>query len=61
MNLLIVDDHPVVLNGTKALLQHIDKWHIQTEHEPTAVLERMNDTTFQLFLLDINMQQINGI
>ncbi|MEK4229261.1 response regulator transcription factor [Solibacillus sp. FSL H8-0538] len=61
MNLLIVDDHPVVLNGTKALLQHIDQWHIEIEHEPSAVLQRMNDTTFQLFLLDINMQPINGI
>lgn len=61
MNLLIVDDHPVVLNGTKALLQHIHSWNIEIEHEPAAVIERMNDTAFQLFLLDINMQPINGI
>lgn len=58
---MIVDDHPVVLNGTKTLLQDIDKWSIKTEQDPTKVEMRLQETNFQLFLLDIHMKPMNGI
>lgn len=61
INILIIDDHPVVLDGTKTLLQDLANVHIDTEQDSAAVLSRMEAQTFQLFLIDINMKPINGI
>ncbi len=61
INILIVDDHPVVLDGTKTLLQDLENVHIETEQESVNVASRMETQTFQLFLIDINMKPINGI
>ncbi|WP_155590999.1 response regulator [Lysinibacillus cavernae] len=61
MNILIIDDHPVVLDGTKTLLQDLANVQIETEQDSAAVLPRMDTATFQLFLIDINMKPINGI
>ncbi|MET4563064.1 response regulator transcription factor [Lysinibacillus parviboronicapiens] len=61
INILIVDDHPVVLDGTKTLLQDLVNVQIETEQDSAAVLSRMDMQTFQLFLIDINMKPLNGI
>lgn len=61
IEILIVDDHPVVLDGTKTLLQDLTNVHIDTEQDSAAVLSRMDAQAFQLFLIDINMKPINGI
>ncbi|MEY9976398.1 response regulator [Lysinibacillus sp. RC79] len=61
IDILIVDDHPVVLDGTKTLLQDLTNVHIDTEQDSAAVLTRMDAQDFQLFLIDINMKPINGI
>jgi len=61
IDILIVDDHPVVLDGTKTLLQDLPNVQIDTEQDCAAVLSRMDAHAFQLFLIDINMKPINGI
>ncbi|AVK85221.1 DNA-binding response regulator [Lysinibacillus sp. B2A1] len=61
INILIVDDHPVVLDGTKTLLQDLTDVNIDTEQNCEAVLSRMDVQAFQLFLIDINMKPTNGI
>ncbi|MFF2794041.1 response regulator transcription factor [Lysinibacillus xylanilyticus] len=61
IDILIVDDHPVVLDGTKTLLQDLPNVRIDTEQDCAAVLSRMDAQAFQLFLIDINMKPINGI
>jgi two-component system competent response regulator ComA len=61
IKLLIVDDHPVVLDGTMTLLQELENLHIETEQEPIAVEKRLENDSFHLFLIDINMKQVNGI
>ncbi|WP_342515671.1 response regulator transcription factor [Sutcliffiella sp. FSL R7-0096] len=61
IKLLIVDDHPVVLDGTMTLLQELDNFHIETEQNPIAVEGRLDKDSFHLFLIDINMKPINGI
>lgn len=61
MKLLLVDDHPVVLNGTKALLDHDEQWSIDTETNPLFALELLRRETYDCCLLDVNMQPINGI
>ncbi|KMY32353.1 regulator [Lysinibacillus xylanilyticus] len=61
IDILIVDDHPVVLDGTKTLLQDLPNVQIDTEQDSAAVLSRMDAQAFRLFLIDINMKPINGI
>ncbi|MFJ5563663.1 response regulator transcription factor [Lysinibacillus xylanilyticus] len=61
IDILIVDDHPVVLDGTKTLLQDLPNVQIDTEQDSAAVLPRMDAQAFRLFLIDINMKPINGI
>lgn len=61
INILIVDDHPVVLDGTKTLLQDLENVHIETEQESANVLSKMETKQFQLYLIDINMKPLNGI
>ncbi|KOP69737.1 regulator [Lysinibacillus sp. FJAT-14745] len=61
IDILIVDDHPVVLDGTKTLLQDLINVRIDTEQDSAAVLSRMDAQAFQLFLIDINMKPLNGI
>lgn len=61
IKLLIVDDHPVVLDGTKTLLQDLVDVHIETEQDGPSVLSLMETKTFQLYLIDINMKPTNGI
>lgn len=61
IEILIVDDHPVVLDGTKTLLQDLENVHIETEQESANVLARMGSHPFQLYLIDINMKPLNGI
>nr|WP_269151709.1 response regulator transcription factor [Sutcliffiella horikoshii] len=58
---MIVDDHPVVLDGTMTLLQELEDFHIETEHDSSAVERRLEKDSFHLFLLDINMKPVNGI
>jgi len=61
IDILIVDDHPVVLDGTKTLLQDLTNVRIDTEQDSASVLSRMDAQEFQLFLIDINMKPLNGI
>lgn len=61
IDILIVDDHPVVLDGTKTLLQDLTNVQIDTEQDSAAVLSKMDAQAFQLFLIDINMKPVNGI
>lgn len=61
IELLIVDDHPVVLDGTKTLLQDLTDVKIETEQDAQSVLSLMDTKTFQLYLIDINMKPTNGI
>ncbi|WP_375200660.1 response regulator [Lysinibacillus sp. RS11] len=61
IDILIIDDHPVVLDGTKTLLQDLTNVRIDTEQDSASVLSRMDAQDFQLFLIDINMKPLNGI
>ena len=61
MNLLIVDDHPVVLNGTKALLQHIHSWNIEIEHEPAAGIIPENPTPTNFLAIGPERKATNAI
>lgn len=61
ISILIIDDHPIVLEGSKLLLQGEEDIEIKTEIDPTNVLYQMQNTHFNVFLVDINMEAKNGI
>lgn len=59
--MLIVDDHPIVLEGTKSLVQAIENMTIETESDVTRVLQRVGISPFNIYLIDINMPLQNGV
>lgn len=60
-NILIVDDHEVVLEGSKNLLSTEEKFNITIESHPIKALELMEKGIFDLCLVDINLEPLNGI
>lgn len=61
ISVLIVDDHPIVLEGTKKLFQEIDDMVVDTESDATCVLQKVKKTPYDIYLIDINMPLQNGI
>ncbi|MEO4052055.1 response regulator transcription factor [Solibacillus sp. CAU 1738] len=61
ISVLIIDDHPIVLEGTKALFQKLDDMYIETEGNPENVLNKIQQQHYDVFLIDINMSVLNGI
>jgi len=58
----IVDDHPVILNGLKAMLScfnHFDVVYIATQS--TEVCEQLKKTELDVLFLDIQMPNLDGI
>ncbi|MFJ7950994.1 response regulator [Lysinibacillus sp. NPDC096418] len=56
-----MDDHPIVLEGTKKLFQEIDDMVVETEGDATCVLQRVKEAPYDIYLIDINMPLQNGI
>ncbi|WP_438351051.1 response regulator [Paenibacillus sp. FA6] len=61
ISILIVDDHPVVLDGTKLLFQGVVDMRIETENDATQVMVKVREFAFDLYIIDINMKPLNGI
>jgi len=56
-----VDDHPIVLEGTKNLFQENEDIIVDTESEATHVIQRIKNKPYDIYLIDINMPLENGI
>lgn len=61
ITMLIVDDHPIVLEGTKNLFKEDDDIVVDTESDATCVLQRIKVMPYHIYLIDINMPLENGI
>lgn len=61
IKLLIVDDHPIVLAGTKNLLEDVKDMDIQTVFDSKIVMSIIEQQEFDIYLLDINMPNLSGI
>lgn len=61
ISVLIVDDHPIVLEGSKMLFQGVDDILIETEQNAADVLTKMQNTHFDVFLIDVNMAVQDGL
>ncbi|WDF55716.1 response regulator [Mucilaginibacter sp. KACC 22063] len=59
---IIVDDHPIVIEGLKTLLQHEDNLELAGGFNNGAeTLEYLKANTVDLILLDITLPDVNGI
>lgn len=61
INILIIDDHPIVLEGSKNLFNNIDDMRADTEKNPTNIPEIVQKTPYDVYLIDINMPGTSGI
>ncbi|MGG0664605.1 response regulator transcription factor [Viridibacillus arvi] len=61
INILIIDDHPIVLEGSKNLFNNIDDMRADTEKNPANIPEIVQKTPYDVYLIDINMPGTNGI
>lgn len=62
MNILIVDDHPLVIEGVKALLtDHPDIGQVGVAMNAYDAIEYLKQNFVDIAFLDINLPDINGI
>jgi len=61
LNLAIVDDHPMVLEGLKSLLQHNQNFQIFSFTKGTAVLDFIQENRVDVVLLDIVLSDGSGL
>ncbi|MGE7621667.1 response regulator transcription factor [Viridibacillus sp. NPDC096237] len=61
INILIIDDHPIVLEGSKNLFNNIDDMRANTENDPTNIPEIVRTTPYDVYLIDINIPGTSGI
>lgn len=61
INILIVDDHPAIGEGTKAIIEHeVDmKAHVITDVDKT--IDILKEQKFDMYLVDLYMPKVNGI
>ncbi|WP_339281025.1 response regulator transcription factor [Lysinibacillus sp. FSL P2-0066] len=59
--MLIVDDHPIVLEGSKMLFLDIDDIKVDTERDTTTALKKIKTNNYDVYLIDVHMPVINGI
>ena len=51
ISVLIVDDYPIVLEGSKMLFQGVDDILIETEQNAAELLIKIRDIHFDVFLI----------
>lgn len=63
IKILIVDDHPMVLEGTKNLFKDVDDFIVDATDDIYAIHEMLekNQISYDVYLIDINMPNQNGI
>lgn len=61
VKIVIIDDHPMVLEGLKGLLQHHQDFTIVGSfNSPVPFLEFIQNNHFDVILMDINLPEIQG-
>lgn len=61
VNILLVDDHVAVAEGTKALLEQTTNFSVSICFSPDEVLKIIETKAFDIFLFDLYMPGLNGI
>ena len=62
INILIVDDHQLMIDGLKLMLQNVAHFHVVGQAINGKIgLEKLTEEPVDVVLLDINMPVMNGI
>lgn len=61
ISVLVVDDHVAVGLGTKALIEKYDDMHVEVVHDSTEVEQLLKDQKYDVYLIDLQMPNINGL
>ncbi|TQR21662.1 response regulator transcription factor [Psychrobacillus vulpis] len=61
IELLIVDDHPSVSEGTKALINQEKDMNVTVITNSLAVMSHLKQKSYDVYLLDIYMPELNGL
>lgn len=60
-NVLLVDDHKIVGEGTKRLLEETGDLSVDYVSTGKEALIKMGQATYDLFIIDLHMPEMNGI
>ena len=58
--ILLVDDHKIVGEGTKRLLEETGDLTVDYVSSGSAALEKMAGSDYDLFIVDLHMPVMNG-
>jgi two-component system competent response regulator ComA len=61
IKVLIVDDHPAVGEGTKAIIEQEEDIQAEVILDSVNILEVINKDQYDVYLLDLYMPKLNGI
>lgn len=61
MKVLIVDDHPIVLEGSKNLFSDIINIDVTTTTEVKETYGYAKEKAFDVYLIDVNLPEMNGV
>lgn len=62
INILIADDHQIVIEGLKMILEAHEELHVVAEvNNGVQVLSYLEDNAVDIVILDINMPEMDGI
>ena len=62
MKVFIIDDHPIVLDGLRNLLESREEMEVTGMYQTgSSALEALDETVPEAMLMDINLPDINGV
>jgi len=61
IEVLIVDDHPSVSEGTKVIINQQQDMNVTVLTNSLDVMEHLEQTTYHVYLIDLYMPELNGL
>ena len=61
INILLVDDHPSVREGTKAMIEADNQYQVTLAATGEEAIELLETSSYDLYIFDLFMDSINGI
>ena len=59
--IMLIDDEENILKALKRTLNKYDNWEVETYNSGAAALKRAQTSTFDLFISDFRMPEMNGV
>ncbi|MFF2796287.1 response regulator [Lysinibacillus xylanilyticus] len=61
INLLIVDDHPLILDGSKKLFSEVSDISVDTLNDMETFANVIEEKVYDIFLIDVNLGACSGL